>query len=233
MLGSFHFSRVESERQSLSIRRSIYSVSDKKRGDVLNADDVKIIRPGLGLHPRYLRRIFGITLAKDISYGDPLTPSHFSESLLNDSIKHSDFRLEEVVANSNHEPILFDQLKKRRFGISHESLPTYEEHEYFVRNHPYRGWWLILAQEPVKEILGTVYVSKENAVGLHINLTKVSFTASYFTEKLQSVIQPLTAKHSEIRRGFYYNVAPSNQAFIEWLENSGYYESQRSFCPLE
>ena len=52
MLGVNSFSRALSETQSSSIRRSIYSVSNKKKGDILNREDIKIIRPGLGLHPR-------------------------------------------------------------------------------------------------------------------------------------------------------------------------------------
>ena len=47
MLGSNHFSRSDSESQS-RIRRSIYSVSDSKSGDLITLEDIKIIRPGLG-----------------------------------------------------------------------------------------------------------------------------------------------------------------------------------------
>ena len=38
---------------------------------------------------------------------------------------------------------LFQILKKRKFNISHEDLPDFNNHRNFVLNHPYRLWKIV------------------------------------------------------------------------------------------
>jgi len=51
-----------------------------KKGDVLTVDNVKAIRPGLGLSPKYLDAVLGMKLMQDTPQGTPL-----SWSLLKDA----------------------------------------------------------------------------------------------------------------------------------------------------
>lgn len=52
-------------------RRSLYAVRDVAKGQILTADDVRSIRPGLGLHPRHLDDVIGRTAKRDIARGEP------------------------------------------------------------------------------------------------------------------------------------------------------------------
>ena len=61
------------------------------------------------------------------------------------------------------------------------------------------------------------------------DFSKINFSASYFTTKLKNYMAPHPPQLSKIYGDFFYNVSPSNQEFIDWLNASNYFESQRSF----
>jgi len=70
-LGTADSMRPESESQSKQHRRSIYFVKDLPKGHKIIDQDIKRIRPGLGLEPKYLNKIIGSTLTSDIKRGTP------------------------------------------------------------------------------------------------------------------------------------------------------------------
>ena len=57
IMGKKYFFRNRSENQSLKYRRSIYAVSDIKKGEKLNKKNIKIIRQGFGIHPVYFYKL--------------------------------------------------------------------------------------------------------------------------------------------------------------------------------
>ena len=50
--------------------RSLYVIKDVKAGDVITEENVRSIRPGFGLHPRYLPQIIGCIFSKDCKKGE-------------------------------------------------------------------------------------------------------------------------------------------------------------------
>lgn len=71
-LGQVHFGLSEKEKSSQIFRRSLYVVREVKRGEALNANNVRSIRPACGLHTRHLAEILGRRAARDIPAGTPL-----------------------------------------------------------------------------------------------------------------------------------------------------------------
>ncbi len=69
-LGKEGFNRDNIESQSKLHRRSIYFVKDKKAGEKIEKNDIKRIRPGNGLAPKFLKEILGKTLKEDVKRGD-------------------------------------------------------------------------------------------------------------------------------------------------------------------
>ncbi|MBO4671521.1 MAG: pseudaminic acid synthase [Bacteroidales bacterium] len=59
--------------------RSLYVVKDMKKGDVTTEENVRSIRPGFGLHPKYLPEVLGRKVRKDLKKG-----SRFSMDLIED-----------------------------------------------------------------------------------------------------------------------------------------------------
>lgn len=71
-LGRVNYGPTAAEAPSLQFRRSLYVVKDVKAGETLTADNVRAIRPGLGLAPKFLDQVLGRRAAVDISRGTPL-----------------------------------------------------------------------------------------------------------------------------------------------------------------
>ncbi len=72
-LGNVQYGIQEAETKSVLFKRSIYVAKDMKAGETLTKDHIKIIRPDLGLSPRYYDLIIGRQVKKDIPAGTPLS----------------------------------------------------------------------------------------------------------------------------------------------------------------
>ncbi|MCX6779804.1 MAG: pseudaminic acid synthase [Candidatus Magasanikbacteria bacterium] len=60
------------EKENLVFRRSLFVVEDVKVGEVFTSKNIRCIRPGYGLQPRYLHDVIGKKSTQDISRGTPL-----------------------------------------------------------------------------------------------------------------------------------------------------------------
>ncbi|WHX59782.1 pseudaminic acid synthase [Peribacillus frigoritolerans] len=70
-LGHITYGPTEEERKSMKFRRSIYIVKDLKAGDILTKENLRVIRPGYGLAPKYYEHLLGKKLDKEIKAGTP------------------------------------------------------------------------------------------------------------------------------------------------------------------
>jgi pseudaminic acid synthase len=71
-LGDVHYGATQDEDRSRAFRRSLYVVKSMKAGEVFSTDNLKAIRPGLGLAPKYLDLLLGKKAGKDIDKGTPV-----------------------------------------------------------------------------------------------------------------------------------------------------------------
>jgi N-acetylneuraminate synthase len=72
-LGGISYGSTLAEKKSIQFRRSLYIVKDMKAGDILNTENVRAIRPGLGLPTKYLDVVLGKKILKDIKRGTALS----------------------------------------------------------------------------------------------------------------------------------------------------------------
>jgi pseudaminic acid synthase len=72
-LGQVHYGTNAHEEMSLVFRRSLFVVKDMTAGEVFTSENIRSIRPGYGLHSRYLKTILGSFAKQDIEKGTPLT----------------------------------------------------------------------------------------------------------------------------------------------------------------
>lgn len=72
-LGNIQYGIQESEKKSLNFKRSVYVVKDIKAGEKFTKDNIRVIRPGDGLHPRYFEGLLGTTAQQDLIAGSPFT----------------------------------------------------------------------------------------------------------------------------------------------------------------
>jgi|TARA_B100002003_G_scaffold104853_1_gene97349 N-acetylneuraminate synthase len=77
-LGDVTYGPSEAEKGSLTFRRSLYIAKDMKKGDVLDKENLRIVRPGLGLPPKYHEVILGRKINRDVKKGTPVEWNIFS-----------------------------------------------------------------------------------------------------------------------------------------------------------
>ncbi|WP_301102047.1 pseudaminic acid synthase [Propionivibrio sp.] len=71
-LGQVSYGPTEAEMKSLQFRRSLYIVQDLKAGDALTRENLRAIRPGLGLPMKYLEQVLGMKVKQDVTRGTAL-----------------------------------------------------------------------------------------------------------------------------------------------------------------
>jgi len=71
-LGQVSYGRTEAEEKSIQFRRSLYVVQDIQEGDILTKDNVRAIRPGLGLPTKYLKHVLGRKVRGSVKRGTAL-----------------------------------------------------------------------------------------------------------------------------------------------------------------
>jgi len=75
-LGRVDYGCKSSEQGNVRFRRSLYFVEDMKAGERIGRDQVKSIRPGFGLAPKYLEKVIGASLTEDVCRGTPVRLEH-------------------------------------------------------------------------------------------------------------------------------------------------------------
>lgn len=71
-MGRVHYGPTKAERASIIFRRSVYVSQDIPAGGVLSRDNIRIIRPGLGLPPAEYESVLGKRVNRNLRRGEPL-----------------------------------------------------------------------------------------------------------------------------------------------------------------
>jgi pseudaminic acid synthase len=71
-LGHVQYGVQHAEEKSRLFKRSIYAAKDIKAGEILTKDNIRVIRPGLGLAPKHFEILLGNSAKQDIKAGTPL-----------------------------------------------------------------------------------------------------------------------------------------------------------------
>jgi len=72
-LGRIRYDKSDSEKGNVQFRRSLYVVADLAEGERLTAENLRSIRPGFGLAPRYFDLLLGKQVNRAISRGTPMS----------------------------------------------------------------------------------------------------------------------------------------------------------------
>jgi pseudaminic acid synthase len=70
LLGKVDYSMTEKKKKSRQFSRSLYVAEDIKKGEVITEQNVRSVRPGYGLHPKYLKDMLSKKAEKDYEFGD-------------------------------------------------------------------------------------------------------------------------------------------------------------------
>lgn len=72
-LGDVRYGPTDKEKESLVFRRSIYITQDMKKGECFTEANLKVIRPGIGLPPKYYYTLLGKKINRDVKRGTSLS----------------------------------------------------------------------------------------------------------------------------------------------------------------
>jgi pseudaminic acid synthase len=72
-LGEINYGATLQEKKSMQFRRSLYVVKEMKAGEVFTEENLRTIRPGLGLAPKYYDKFLGKKISRDTKKGTPVT----------------------------------------------------------------------------------------------------------------------------------------------------------------
>jgi len=72
-LGKISYKMTKNEEVSLIFCLSLYITEDVKKGEVLTEKNVRIIRPGFGMHPRFYDEVLGKKASSDLKKGTPVS----------------------------------------------------------------------------------------------------------------------------------------------------------------
>lgn len=117
--------------------------------------------------------------------------------------------------------VLWDLLAERPAiaNISHVEMPTFEEHEAFVDNHPYYEWYLIQVEG---QFVGAIYLTHAFEIGIAI------FAQHQRKGYAKQAVYKLMAEHGKQR--WLANVAPGNEASKAFWRKLGFRHIQETYC---
>lgn len=72
LIGVVNYNMTPKKEKSRQFSRSLYVAKDINQGDLFTEENVRSIRPGYGMHPKYLHKILGSKAQKNYSLGDRL-----------------------------------------------------------------------------------------------------------------------------------------------------------------
>lgn len=70
-LGTVSYNLSDKIRKNREFSRSLFVVKDIKKGELITEENVRSVRPGFGLHPKYLEEVLGEKAKKDLEKGTP------------------------------------------------------------------------------------------------------------------------------------------------------------------
>tara|TARA_B100002049_G_scaffold225081_1_gene196884 strand:+ start:324 stop:758 length:435 start_codon:yes stop_codon:yes gene_type:complete len=124
---------------------------------------------------------------------------------------NSNVKLKQVTKNDAL--FLYELLKNKdpNANISHKKMPSYDEHVEFVMSKPYTNWYVI---EYDKKNVGSIYLSKQDEIGISIN-------NDYEYDQIVKSALKLLMKLNQ-RKRYLANVGPKDVKSQEFLLKNGF-----------
>ena len=80
-LGKIDYNLTEKQKKGKDFSRSLYIVEDVKKGEKITKDNIRSIRPGFGMHPKYFKDILGKRFINNFSKGTRLSFEKIEDEL--------------------------------------------------------------------------------------------------------------------------------------------------------
>ena len=71
-LGEVNYKLTKTQKKGKNFSRSLYVCKDVKKGEIVSENNIRSVRPGFGLHPKFYYKVLGKKFTKNLYYGDRL-----------------------------------------------------------------------------------------------------------------------------------------------------------------
>ena len=132
---------------------------------------------------------------------------------------------EKIIPTKSQLEKLYFLLKNKKYSVSHNKIPSPEEHNKFVLENPYIEWYLLYKDN---NLLGSIYFHTDNSIGLYLSQPNKDDVLEIITfVKKNHYPLPLI---KSLRRGeFFINIPPDDVNMIQILKQLNKKEIQHSF----
>ena len=115
---------------------------------------------------------------------------------------------------------LFELLKQREgiVNISHKSLPAWEDHVDYIKNHSYQSWDIIWVDETR---IGNIYLTEKNEIGIFID--------KRFQSKGYGSIAIEKFMKKNGKKRYLANINPTNYKSIQFFGKHGFLHIQNTY----
>ena len=79
LIGKADYALTENEKTGLQHRRSLVAVKEIKAGDAFTGENIRSVRPSIGIKPKYYEQLIGKKAKRDYSFGEPIQMSEVEE----------------------------------------------------------------------------------------------------------------------------------------------------------
>ena len=76
-VGDVAYQVSDEEKSNYAVRKSIFVSKDIKKGEILTPDNIRVIRPGYGMSPKFYEEVLGRRASRDLAFGEPLDMGMF------------------------------------------------------------------------------------------------------------------------------------------------------------
>ena len=112
--GSVEYGVSEQEKDNIIFRKSIFAIKDIKAGEVLDESNVRVIRPGYGIKPKFMKQLIGKIALKDVVYGMPINFDIFEQWMRDDVEEECDVLL---LSNNDNALELYKGLREKGIKV--------------------------------------------------------------------------------------------------------------------
>lgn len=212
-IGVVHYGATKQEKENRIFRKSIFVVQDIPRGEVFSEENIRVIRPGYGLHSREYDNVLGKKSLVDLKRGTPLKAEAVERYL------------ELMPAEAEHASLLYawaNDATTRQQSFSTEAIPWKVHEDWYFNSLERRDRKLYICrheQEPIG-MFRLDFISGTEAE-ISYSIDKTVRHRGYGLEMIREG-ERLTAEAFPDIRVLCAKVKPDNEASCRIFEELGY-----------
>lgn len=195
-LGTVRYACSETEQKSLKFRRSIFAVRDIRAGEVFTEENIRCIRPGDGIKPKYYGQLLGRRAERAVAAGTPMRPELVKDRK---ALFGEPFQLRR--AEPDDLTLLFDwagdpEVRRNSF---HTEPISFEEHEAWFQARLNDSTTPVYILEQDGEPVGQIrFQIEDSCASVSYNVTRENRGKGYGRKLVELAEERLTKDYPQI-----------------------------------